>query len=303
MSSIDDTQAAIDALENPEVEEQEPITGQLAESMARDTQDDGSPDESVATSEAILGKFKTQDDLVKAYQELERQFTQERQTAEPAIEEPAPYNPLENFALGYDDADRQQIADSTMRVPEETLKWAMSEEIARFNPNLQNEVYALWQSFAPLDAQKFAANLAVQGERQQIEQLRNEWHQEQQQKAAANNERSATNALSLTTQKLGDFETYRPRIAELMNDFMLPDNHPLAQTPEGLAQFTEHLYWIAKGEEFKRQEAAATQAPAAKATGQKARTQTRSTAASESELPADIAEFMEGVLAGQPGRN
>ncbi|MBA3841010.1 MAG: hypothetical protein H0X39_00040 [Actinobacteria bacterium] len=300
MSSLDETEAAInDAINPPDPEP--------------DVEETGADDGAVGTEapqELIAGKFKTTDDAIKAYLELEREHTQARQQLaqyqqqpEPEAEQPEPYDPLASFAVGYDDSDRQQIANSTYTNPQETLEWAMSDEIAKWNPNLKNEIYQLWSTFAPMDAHSYAAKLAVTAEREQVEQLRSQWEQEQQSRQAETNHKTAVDAFK-EASKLPEFAKYQPRIAELYTtQGPVDDRDPRLATPEAMTDYVKTLYARARLEEFEAQESAtlAGQAPAKPAAGAKARTQTRSTASGSSGVSAQDQAFLDEVLAGQPG--
>jgi hypothetical protein len=302
MSSIEETEGLLNDAIDGVTREPEPETPETPEVEQAETPDEG---EQPAAEEAILGKFKTQDDLVKAYQELERQFTQERQqqpAPEPEPEED-PYNPLQNFAIGFDDADRQQIANSTMVNPEKTLAWAMSAEISEWSPNLKNEVYQLWHSFDPIAAQTYTAKIAVAQEREQVEQLRAEWAAEQSERQAEQAVKNANIAFSEIQKNLPDFDRYRARVHELFTAKPLADDDARLSDPKAMEDFVETLYSRARWEEFKRQEAAAqTPAQPAKAGG-KTRTQTRSTATPAASIPEADADFLNEVLAGQPDRD
>jgi hypothetical protein len=169
MSSIDDTEAAINEAVNPTVEEPEV---EDVESGA----DDGA-----AESEPILGKFKSQDDLVKAYQELERQFTQQRQ-AEPEVEEEPeqPFDVWGGLGSTMDEETERQVAARVYQDPAGMMRWAEHPDtIAQFGPQITPRVYATWQQFDPYGAAVYAAKAAsdqlIAPARQELEQMKTEW--------------------------------------------------------------------------------------------------------------------------------
>lgn len=304
MSSIEETEGLLnDAIDGTtrEPEPAEPDTPEVEQ-----TEEAEPAAETAAAEELILGKFKTQEEFEKAYQELERHMITTRKDFAPEPEpepEEDPYNPLQNFAIGFDDADRQQIANSTMVNPEKTLAWAMSAEISEWSPNLKNEVYQLWHSFDPIAAQTYTAKIAVAQEREQVEQLRAEWAAEQSERQAEQAVKNANIAFAEIQKNLPDFDRYRARVHELFTAKPLADDDARLSDPKAMEDFVETLYSRARWEEFKRQEAAAqTPAPAAKAGG-KTRTQTRSTATPAASIPEADADFLNEVLAGQPDRD
>lgn len=293
-----------------EIEEQDVATE--APAGAPDTGVDQG--ETAAETEERLygGKYKTIEDFESGHKETERSFHAAREEAaelqrqlaayqQDPEEEAEAYNPLGNFAASFDDDDRQQIANSTYTNPQETLEWAMSDDIAKWNPNLKNEVFQLWSTFAPLDAHAYAAKISVTTEREQLDQLRSSWEQEQQSKQAEKNRNSAVEAFK-EIAKLPNFEQHRQRVGELFSYANLDDADPRLATPEAMFDYTKTLYARALLEDLERQQAATAAADAEEkpAAGAKARTATRSSASGGSGKNIDPAmqAYLEATAAG-----
>ena len=292
MSSIDDTEAAINAAvdgpppEEPEVEEVE-----------------SGADDGAQTDEPILGKFKSQDDLVKAYQELERQFTQQRQAEpEPEPEPEAPFDVWGGLGSTMDEETERQIAARVYQDPAGMMAWAEHPDTkAQFGPQITARVFATWQQFDPYSAAVHAAKSASEqlfGPAQaRIEQM----------EAAAFEKQHKTEASEATRwaeMNLPDFETYRVGVSELYNKYTQGDTDPRIQTFDGMQTYIRQLYAEVRLNELLAQQAEAAQAenPQASA-GKKARTQTRSTASPAAGVTDEEQQFLDEILAGQPGRN
>lgn len=100
--------------EEPEIEEQP------------EEQADSEPEQS---EELIAGKFKTQEDMVKAYKNLERQFHDSRQ--KPAAQTPAPQS--------YDGDPNEAILDALNRDPIGTLNYFVQQGVQQALAPLQEE--------------------------------------------------------------------------------------------------------------------------------------------------------------------
>jgi hypothetical protein len=291
MSSIDDTEAAINAaVDGPPPEESEV---EEVESGA----DDGT-----AESEPILGKFKSQDDLVKAYQELERQFTQQRQ-AEPEVEEEPeqPFDVWGGLGSTMDEETERQVAARVYQDPAGMMRWAEHPETtAQFGPQITARVYATWQQFDPYGAARYAATKAaeemVTQPRQELEQLQQQWFQ-QQHKAESGE------ATRWAETNLPEWDAYRPKVLELYEKYTQGDQDPRIQSFESITVYLKQLYAEARLDDFIAQQQEAAGAQPENAAGKKARTQTRSTATPNTDVPSEIEDFYADVLAGQPGRN
>lgn len=237
------------------------------------------------------GKYSSVDELERGYGESTKAMTQAQQRTaeleaqlaeyEAAMNEPQPeaYDPYSALSGQLDEDTGNAWAAKLFRDPVATMTDALRPEtINAFGPDLAERLYITWFGVQPLQASGWRARHEAQEQKQEIEQLRASFQQEQQQRQAENTQKSAAIAKDLILQSLPDFETYKDRIVQLFDQHSLPDDHPLLQTPEGMQEFTRQMYWIARGEEFERQQQAAGEPTPAKAAGAKARTQTRSSA-------------------------
>jgi hypothetical protein len=299
VSSIDDTEAAINAaVDGPPPEEPE------AEQVESGADEPEGP--------RYAGKFNTDTDLEKGYLEAEKLTTQTRQelaelrsqleALQGGEAQPEQFDVWGSLGSTMDADTEQQIAARIWENPVGMMEWAQRPEVQQqFGPSIVDRAYLTWYGNQPFQASRWlaqhTAEETINQPRQEIEQLRNDWKAERA-------EKDATVAFSMLTQSLPDLADYSKRVNELMEQYPLAEDHPMNQTAEGVAQYAEHLYWIARGEEFKRQEAAAAQQenPQSSA-GKKARTQTRSTASPAAGVTDEEQQFLDEILAGQPGRN
>jgi hypothetical protein len=233
------------------------------------------------------GKYTSPDELEKGYGEASAAMTRAQQEAaelreqiaeyEAAQNAPDPFNPLANYGL--DDDDWKNVARSVETNPEETLKWAMSDEIARAYPDMKQAVTRYWTSIDPWSASQHAAKEAFAEEAARIENLQAQWDQrtatEKQERQAA-----AVVAASDEIHHFPDFEKHRHRIAELIAANAAHDDDPRFADPKLMVDYAKTMYARAVLEEHERQIAAqaAGDEPTPAAKGAKARTATRSTA-------------------------
>jgi hypothetical protein len=255
--------------------------------------------ESVDSQELILGKFKDHDELGRGYQEAERAMRQAQEEAaqyraqleefEQAQQQPAaePVDPWGYLGTPLDEDTANQIYGKVLQDPQGTMEWAMHPDVQRqFGADIGDRVYATWLGIRPLAAQSWHANHVATTQRQEVEQLRNEWEQDKQREQEARAERDATSARE-QLQQIPDFEQHRDRVVQLMGLMPLANDHPMNQSADGVAQYTRMLLGIARDEAFQRAQAEnPTQQASAAPQAAKARTQQRSTAGAQAQQAA-----------------
>lgn len=264
-----------------------PDDGVEPEVDAPETGADEGGETAAETQERLYaGQYKTIEDFEAGHGEARATLTRAQQEAadlraqiaeyEAQQNAPDPFNPLANFGL--DDDDWKNIARSVEVNPEETLKWAMSDEIARAYPDMKQAVTRYWSSIDPWSAQTYAAKEAFAKERGAIESLQAQWDErtatEKQERQAA-----AVVAASDEIHHFPDFEKHRHRIAELIAANAAHDDDPRFADPKLMVDYAKTMYARAVLEEHERQVAAqAAGEEPTPAKGAKARTATRSTA-------------------------
>jgi hypothetical protein len=252
---------------------------------------EGGADDAVETptetqERLYAGQYKTIEDFEAGHGEARATLTRAQQEAadlraqiaeyEAAQNTPDPFNPLANFGL--DDDDWKNVARSVETNPQETLAWAMSDEIKRAYPDMQRAVTQYWTSVDPWSASQHAAREAFAEEAARIESLQAQWDQrtatEKQERQAA-----AVVAASDEIHHFPDFEKHRHRIAELIAANAAHDDDPRFADPKLMVDYAKTMYARAVLEEHERQVAAqAAGEEPTPAKGAKARTATRSTA-------------------------
>lgn len=297
MSSIDDTQEAIDAA----------IAGEQPEAPEVDA--DETPAEEAAR--VYAGKFNSDDELERGYTELEKRSTQAAQEAAElraqveayeAQQQEAPYDPWAQVGTPLDEQTSAQLYQQTWQNPTGMMEWAQRPEvIQQFGAQITDQVFQAWHSFAPFQANlwvaQFGASQATAADRQALEELRTTT-------MADINGRIVQQAFENVKRDMPDIGTYKDRVVQLMDQYPLGENDPRLASADELAKYVSELSGIARWEEFQRQQAeAAPEATTARPqAGAKARTQTRSTASAGGSVSASEQAFLDEVLAGQPGQ-
>ncbi len=298
MSSIDDTQAAIDALDAPAAE---PDAPEVESGADTGTETEG--------EHLYAGKYKSAEELEKGYTEAQREYTQTRQeiaelraqleqASQPAEEA---FDPWSQLGSGLDEATAQQIYQQIYHNPAGMMEWAVQPETQRqFGPQIADQVYATWYGLQPFQAQQYVSRMEAA---RTIEQPREELQRIQQEWFAERHKSESGDALRWSAENLPDFEKYKPAILDLYTKYTQGDDDPRIQGFESIKTYLEQLYAEARWREFKQQGVVDVATQAATPNGQKAKTQTRSSAAAQNQYPEDVQSMMDEILAGQPGRD
>jgi hypothetical protein len=142
-----------------------------ASGQAQDTNEAGSKDQQETTSDEGWGKFKTKDEAMKAYEELEKSHTQARQqlaevTKQPAVAQESE-QPKEFLKFNFGQEEDTNLYPSTNQLLDKTVNKRLGEfgqEIAKqVNPvisGLVQEVNTLKQQLLSADSRTVAASAA-----------------------------------------------------------------------------------------------------------------------------------------------
>lgn len=114
-------------------------------------------DEESQPAPLLLGKFKSADDLAKAYEELQREFHARNQQPQEEYEE----DDSEPFWMpGYTTEEAQRLAEYALASPQnaqQAFQYAESHpgEFGVDHDRITNELFQLWQAQDPLGSQRF----------------------------------------------------------------------------------------------------------------------------------------------------
>lgn len=221
-----------------------------------------------ADDELILGKFRSQEDLASAYQELERQFHERNQAfehQEPEYE-PTPLGPAPIFGGAPQTED--DLVQWAATSPGNAAMWVIENQHL-VPQELANAVWQNWWEQAPWEASMYQMNNLVAQQEQQISQLYEplmEQHQAQ----------VLESAIDIVRGAVSDFDEYAPLVADFVNTRDLrsffPDN--ALDDPNALADGINAILGIIKWREYQDQAAQQAQYEAPEAR-QQAATQTR----------------------------
>lgn len=248
-------------------------------------------DAAAAAADLIAGKFKTQDDLVKAYKELEKQFHASRQPQPDAAEEDEDEfdDDVEDVVtmplpIGGQPQNAEQFWAWFNDSPQDAATWAIQNANV-VGPKLVNEAV---QSWAAVDAVGFTTAVAQAQAAQIAQQINAQWEQRyatleqqlqpHQQRLEAEMIEASRSAIAAAIPDQAD----RTATMQLIKDTpMLAQAWASAATPDGYAEVATFAYNQLAYQRVRDQQAQIDQAqqPAQPAQRQRAATRTRQGAA------------------------
>lgn len=126
------------AVENEnEFEESEQNFATKEQDIQDDEEADDSPSEQERGEELLAGKYKSTDDLVKGYKELEKQFHQQRQQAQ-SNQSAAPQTPTNQ--VDYNEMFWEQFRENPLGTMQTLLDMRINKELSPIHEQRQSEV-------------------------------------------------------------------------------------------------------------------------------------------------------------------
>lgn len=256
----------------PEVVDQEVVDAPEGDASAEAPQ---TPPEATEGERVYAGKYKSVDELERAYTEAQRLISQTR----PAEVQQQQVDPLAGLPPHIDEQVIARVSSAFQQNPGETALYLAQNE-HYFGKKLVDEAWSGWMQSDP---RGFAAY--------QRQAAQYEWEQQRQQQQAPiehyTYQQISNAAVAEAGQGIPDFEQYKPLILAAIEDNEHISEYVKSVThdPQQLAKAIEWVYGAVKGNEYVQQ--VRQQPPQGQRTGavdsqkQKARTETRSTATPE----------------------
>jgi len=270
-----------------EVEEAEEPTAEAEDAG----EEPDATDETEGADEApslIGGKFKSQDDLLKAYEELQREYHAKNQRqAEPEPDEDDqnedPFG-LWGTTFGNDEAQKlaQIIIDEPYRA-QEVIEW-VAQNPDQFGPHgaqVFNGLYGMWFNQAPAEANQWHLE-------QIIAQRESEREQQYEERLAPLQQQHAQQMMNAAVARAhSEIPGVQENWQEIMNRIAAPQVQQIVEADPSYRSDPDKMYGlilaaaqqIAWEQHVENTRRAASDVPAAETTTKKPRTQARSTAA------------------------
>lgn len=255
----------------PEVVDQEVVDAPEGDAAAGAPQ---TPPEATEGERVYAGKYKSVDELERAYTEAQRLISQTR----PAEAQPQA-DPLSFLPPQIDEATFKRIEASAERDPQGTAMWALQNQ-QYLGQQITGAILRNWQDQDFLGFQQW--------QMQQLLSTQQQAAQEQWRPIEAHTYQQISNsAVAEAGRGIPDFEEYKPKILAAIeqNAYLAEHVAGVANNPQQLAASIRQVYGMVKGNEYvqqlSQQPANGQPASAVDSAKQKARTETRSTATPE----------------------